>query len=325
MAAVGRHLTPPFLSTSTRRVFCRLTQHSSRTEMATSRPSSSVLFRSAVATHVSLTATSLLCCVLGSSDLPSHHTHKIHESSPASTPTTSNNVTCASSALLWLEQLHTIITCMYVGGGTCREHNYRDNVMVEINQDASFENPWTSYEGLGEIERVFRARTALHPLANERRTMLECINVKASEDSMIASGEGTVIHQHIGDNEVSNRGSCSPPTVEVSYRLTQTYGAFFSMHSILVVTVQVRSGCQGREIHKHSVSLSKLGIPLATSSCTGSVANTSQSQSLVAEVVRIEEQWNGVQLLHLSPFHWSRRLNGMMMGSAMYCVLSVLD
>ncbi len=50
---------------------------------------------------------------------------------------------------------------------------------------------------------------------------------------------------------------------------------------------------------------------------SGSSGNAS-SAPLVAEVVRIEEQWNGVQLLHLAPFHLSRRLNGLVAGSAAY-------
>ena len=39
---------------------------------------------------------------------------------------------------------------------------------------------------------------------------------------------------------------------------------------------------------------------------------------LVAEVIRIEERWNGVDLLKFAPFHWSRRLNGLVASSAAY-------
>lgn len=38
------------------------------------------------------------------------------------------------------------------------------------------------------------------------------------------------------------------------------------------------------------------------------------STPLVAEVVGIEERWNGVGLLDYVPFRWSRRPNGLMVG-----------
>jgi hypothetical protein len=39
------------------------------------------------------------------------------------------------------------------------------------------------------------------------------------------------------------------------------------------------------------------------------------STPLVAEVVGIEEQWNGMGLLDYVPFRWSRRLNSLVVGS----------
>ena len=39
-----------------------------------------------------------------------------------------------------------------------------------------------------------------------------------------------------------------------------------------------------------------------------------RSTPLVAEVVGIEERWNGVGLLDYVPFRWSRRLNGLVVG-----------
>ena len=51
---------------------------------------------------------------------------------------------------------------------------------------------------------------------------------------------------------------------------------------------------------------------------TGGYNLKPSSPPLVAEVIRIEERWNGVDLLKFAPFHWSRRLNGLVASSAAY-------
>ena len=43
-----------------------------------------------------------------------------------------------------------------------------------------------------------------------------------------------------------------------------------------------------------------------------------ESSPLVAEVVGIEERWNGVRLIEYAPFRWSRRLNGLLVTFACY-------
>lgn len=249
---------------------------------------------------------------------------------------------------------------MYVSGGISNRCAglQQHNVMVQIGKDVSFENPVVSYAGVGEIDRAFRGRSFLHP-QNDFKTVLECINVEASEDSICGGGDAIDQQQHrhpqhslVGIPSTIN--ASAPPKVKVTYKLSQQYGTF-SVNSLLVVTIQVRRGCPSTKIRK--ITPKKVGVPLATSGFTPraasavAVAATAHSGPasvalvkaaseivaatkrlhsnaghspngaavpLVAEVVRIEEQWNGVQLLHFAPFHWSRRLNGLVAGSAAY-------
>ena len=223
---------------------------------------------------------------------------------------------------------------MYIGGGTnCRGH--KDNVIVQIHRDASFENPLVSYSGSSEIERAFRARLFLHP-QEDIKALLECIHVEASGDSVagiFGCGDEMGHHNLHGHQQQEEEGSLSPfnigipphispnvpPTVKITYRLTQNYGSFVSFQSMLVVTVQVRSGSSGKLYHSTPGKM-KVGLPIATSGFTDSVGHV--SQTLVAEVVRIEERWNGVQLLQFAPFHWSRRLNGLVAGGVTYLLFN---
>jgi len=229
---------------------------------------------------------------------------------------------------------------MYVGGA----HNLRghkDNVLVQIHQNASYENPMLRHSGVEAIERFYKGRLFLNSGNDAAKSVvLECIHVEASEDS----GAGLFPHpqQELHDQSIScndgekstnvipvnllgkilekatsSSASSSPPTVEVRYILSQNLGPFLTIRSILVVTVQVRSGCCQRLHESLSDKLkSKVGVPIATSAaaspgiCAGNTAN----QTFVAEVVRIEELWNGVRLLQFRfvPFFgWSRRVNGM--------------
>jgi len=202
--------------------------------------------------------------------------------------------------------------------------------------------------------------------------------VEASEDS-ICGGEAMTMDQQqqhpeqndgtspsispsslIGIIPSTNNSSSSPPKVEVTYRLSQQYGSFFSVHSLLVVTVQVRRGSCSEKVVRKITQPKVATVPLATSTPTAvtstvaaatihaagvlakaaskivvaatTTATTRGQHSdngagyrpqgatapLVAEVVRIEERWNGVQLLHFAPFHWSRRLNGLCLGSVAF-------
>lgn len=351
------------------------------------RFSSSNILRPALAAHAGLSATSLLCSAFGPSQFesPTTMTSTTSVSSRRQRPSPSSchhrtSEVCAT-ALPWLDQLHAMIAGMYVTGGLgnslCRARHH-DVTVVRLGEEASFENPVVSYAGAGEIERSFRARLLLH-FQNEVETVLECVNVEASQDSISGGGGGTAsAGQHPREQEKndyastslsfpaspipsSNRSiSSSPPKVEVTYRLSQQYGAFFSVQSLLVVTVQVRRGSSQKDVRK--ITSQKAVVPLATSGFTpraasaaaaaatsGQYAGTASlaltraankireattsggrcleaactppsqiSSPLVAEVVRIEERWNGVQLIRFGPFHWSRRLNGLVAGSATF-------
>ena len=57
--------------------------------------------------------------------------------------------------------------------------------MVQIGKDVSLENLLVSYAGVGEIERAFWGMLYCQ---NDVKTVLECVNVEASTDS-IAGGE----------------------------------------------------------------------------------------------------------------------------------------
>jgi hypothetical protein len=288
------------------------------------------------------------------------------------------------TALPWLDQLNSVIASLYISGGINKcgctsasgngvhQHHQHKNVVttVQIGEGVSFENPIVSYEGYGEVERAFRGRFHLHP-QNDVKTVLECVDIQASDDSISggAALDQSQHSQHLLNPLFGIIPSPSPPTVKVTYRLSQQYGTYFSVHSLLLVTIQLRRGCSSevRKItHEQMASL-----PLATSGFTPRAANTvavaatahsglaavalakaadkvimattrgSETSNhapvassrgvsnlpqttippVVAEVVKIEELWNGVQLLHVAPVHWSRRLNGLIASSAAYFFL----
>ncbi|KAL7546072.1 hypothetical protein ACHAWF_009406 [Thalassiosira exigua] len=143
----------------------------------------------------------------------------------------------------------------------------------------------------------------------------------------------------------------APPQVEVTYRLTRRYGSSLSTQSLITATVQVRRGCPERVLTIAS-KRGELAVPLATSGVAPRVRSSAVAAvatsfghftsvlaqaasemvgatkgrgsetdlapsvtSSVAEVVRIEEKWNGVELLQFAPFHWSRCLNGLVAGA----------
>ncbi|KAL3802309.1 hypothetical protein HJC23_007134 [Cyclotella cryptica] len=285
---------------------------------------SRIFLRSALVTQTSLSATSLLCSVVGKSQLPS---------SPDPAGPISHRVT---SALPWIDELHNIISFMYSGrGASCR--GMKNSVMVQMHQNATFENPLICFSGIREIERAFRLRTELN-IRYDRKTLLECIHVEASEDSILAGG-----------CKQNHPGSHCPPTVQVVYRLQQTYGSLLSLSSMVKVTVQVQSSDQCRTKIIHLPERAKTAV-IATSGLAKNVLGTngtsglkcvlardgwrnwlsdrkfamdshteyslpdSRDESFVAEVVKIEECWNEVELLSSKPFHWSRRINGLLLG-----------
>lgn len=83
---------------------------------------------------------------------------------------------------------------------------------VQTGNVVSFENPIVSYAGVGEMERAFRGRLLSHP-QNDVKTVLECINVEASEDSIC--GGKAIVHQQQQHREQDGTSplSLSPPSL----------------------------------------------------------------------------------------------------------------
>ncbi len=322
----------------------------------TTRLSSSAVIRSAVAAHISLTVTSVAYSAFGPSSL---------QSSSNDSSTKNQEI---MGALPWLDQLHKIIANMYTGGGT-RFRAVQSNIMVQMHNDVSLENALVSYTGVSEIERCLKLREHLHP-QNDVETLLECVHVEASDDS-ISNGATSATErqrqlQQLGLLSPSLRGIStpiiSPPSLKVTYRLQQKYGQLFTIQSMLEVTVRVRRG-NARKVR--DITPNNLAVPLATSAsgyysraavATAAAAATAAASQpslttmlsnaarkmvaatpmarrthsnndnglspggpLVVEVVKIEEMWRGVPLIHVMPFHCSRRLNGAMIGLA--CII----
>lgn len=268
------------------------------------------------------------------------------------------------TALPWLDDLNSVIAEMYISGGTkkkygCSSRPQLDGTMVQIGEHVSFENPIVAYNGAGEVERAFRGRFRSHP-QNDVKTVLECIDVEASDDSISCGSADNSQNQHPSNPPLFGISS-PPPQMKVTYRLSQQYGTYFSVHSLLLVTIQLRRGCS-EKVRTVTSGHAAAVVPLATSAFTPRVAHTvavaatahsrlvavalakapnkmsmattelemsgqhlvaghspqASSSPVVAEVVRIEELWNGVSLLRFAPVHWSRRLNGLVVSSAAY-------
>jgi len=250
--------------------------NNSNMAMAT-RLSSSTVLRSATAAHISLTVTSLAYSAFGPSSLQSTGNYESKDSSHH------NKDQEIMGALPWLDQLHKIIANMYTGGGT-KFRAMQSDVMVQMHNDVSLENPLVSYTGVSEIERAFRARLFLHP-QNDVQTLLECVHVEASDDS-ICNGSTSATErqrqlQQLGLLSPSLKALPSPiisqPTLKVTYRLQQKYGRLFTVQSTLEVTVQVRRGKAGKV---HNITPNKLAVPLATSGyCSRAAAATATAVS----------------------------------------------
>ena len=324
--------------------------------MAT-RLSSSAMIRSVAAAHISFTATSLAYSAVGPSSFQSN-TSNYYEGKDSSTHHYHTDEEMMR-ALPWLDQLHKIVANMYSSGET-KFRAVQSNVMIEMSNDLKLENPLVSYDGVSEIERAFRARMFLHP-QNDVQTLLECVHIEASDDSISNGATSTSERrrqmQQLGLLSPSLRGISppilSPPNLKVTYRLQKKYGQYFTVQSMLEVTVQVRRGDK-RKVHK--ITPNNLTVPLATSghcstraalaattaaasqpalatalstaankiaSATAMLRGTASNDNpllspggcpLVVEVIRIEEMWRGVPLLQFMPIHCSRRLNGTMCG-----------
>jgi len=354
--------------------------------MVVSKICTSSVFRSALAAHAGLTATSLLRAVAFS-----NNDEQLLQSQSPSVGTDDT----ALDALPWLHQLHNVVVDLYSSGEgmtTTRRpaidyrqyyeeralpplSSRRDDVSnVQLSNNTIFEDPFVCHVSATEIERLFRIRIRARPWVNVE-TVLDCICVEATEDSICGGGGG------ISNNDLVGIIPPTAPKVVVTYRLSQRYGTYLSpFHSIVRVTVQCRNrGCSEQEKSVRHISRrhkgSKEPIPLATSSSStvattifsprsitrtivailataqssvtmalARVANETSSTRtsstteggggtschssdnddtghsnknnlpLVVEIVRMEELWNGLPLIDVAPFHWSRRLNGLVIG-----------
>ena len=124
-----------------------LDTHKISTTMA-ARFTTSTAIRGALAAHASISATSVLCSVLGR---PSQLSVDPENSSQQKHDTSSrNNISTDTDVLPWLEQLHNLVASIYVNGGvnhqcftaTSSHHqnnsNQNNNVtMVKIGKDIS--------------------------------------------------------------------------------------------------------------------------------------------------------------------------------------------
>lgn len=273
--------------------------------------------RSALATQASISATSFLCSMLGTSSITNDVGSTLDESTSTSLP--------------WIDDLHNTISMMYLGGACCP--GIRHSV-VQMHPDATIENPLVAYSGIAEIGRAFRARNVFS--RDDTTSLLEFLYVQASEDSIVGSKQN--YHE-----------KCSPPSIYVVYRLQKSYGSYFTINTMLKVTVQ----CQISQCRKILFQLpERKANVLATSGLTKNVVGgfnivgsgaayylardvwqrwfskaSSRSEqtvlpesmrdpSFVAEIVKIEECWNEVELVQ--PFHISRRINGLLIGTLTY-------
>jgi len=326
--------------------------------MAARFASHTTVLRSALAAHASLSASSLLYSAFCNSHLPTASNDMSEKSLQNYNENTSHDMSSISTALPWLDQLHNLIAGMYISGGVnnrCFIRNqqpHTNNVsMIKIGDNITYENPICSYLGEGELERAFKGRSFLHPI-NNVKTILECINVEASQDSIVGASQLSRNQHNMG---IPQTISSSPPKIYITYQLQQQFGSFFTVNSLLVVTCQVRR-CSSERVRKIT-NEDRLTMPLATSGVvrrstiqslaavggpisvalakakskiveaatnkskhtdTGGYNLQPSSPPLVAEVIRIEERWNGVDLLKFAPFHLSRRLNGLVASSAAY-------
>ena len=171
----------------------------------TGRFPSSAIFRSALAAHASLSLASLLSSAFGPSQLTQKSTDSPPpQRHPPSSASISNyhrgDIARMCTALPWLDDLNSVIAEMYISGGTkkkygCSSRPQLDGTMVQIGEHVSFENPIIAYQGAGEVERAFRGRFRSHP-QNDVKTVLECIDVEASDDSISCGSADNSQNQH---------------------------------------------------------------------------------------------------------------------------------
>lgn len=285
--------------------------------MVVSKICTSSVFRSALAAHAGLTATSLLRAVAFS-----NNDEQLLQSLSPSVGTDDT----ALDALPWLHQLHNVVVDLYSSGEgmtTTRRtaidyrqyygeralpptlSSRRDDVSnVQLSNNTIFEDPFVCHASAKETERSFRIRIRARPWVNVE-TILDCIGVEATEDSICGGGRGisnnddTHPPSAIIPNDATRQkyhpllvGIIPPtaPKVVVTYKLSQRYGTYLSpFHSIVRVTVQCRNrGCSEQEqsvrhiSHRHKGS--KEPIPLATSS-SSTVATTIFSPRSITRII----------------------------------------
>lgn len=234
----------------------------------------------------------------------------------------------ALDALPWLHQLHNVVVDLYSSGEgmtTTRRpaidyrqyygeralpplSSRRDDVSnVQLSNNTIFEDQFVCHVSAAEIERSFRIRIRARPWVNVE-TVLDCIGVEATEDSICGGGGGisnnddTHPPSAIIPNDATRQkyhpllvGIIPPtaPKVVVTYRLSQRYGTYLSpFHSIVRVTVQCRNrGCSEQEKSVRHISRrhkgSKEPIPLATSSSSTVATTIFSPRSITRTIVAI--------------------------------------
>lgn len=292
--------------------------------MASKIINSSSVFRSALALHAGLTAASLLRAAAFSNN---DEQLLLSQSPSVDTDT-------ALDALPWLHQLHNVVVDLYSSGKgmttarrpTTIDRNYygerasgpplssssrNDVPNVRLSNNTIFEDPFVRHVSATEIERSFRGNMIARPWVNVE-TVLDCIGVEATEDSICGGSGG-------GGGGISNNDTHPPsaiisndatrqqyhpllvgiippsaPKVVVIYRLSQRYGTYLSpFHSIVRVTVQCQNrGCseQEEQLVRHLSSRrkgSREPTPLATSSSSTVASTTFSPRSITRIIVAI--------------------------------------
>jgi hypothetical protein len=199
-----------------------------------------------------------------------------------------------------------------------------------MHPDAALENPLVSYSGTDEIARIIRARNSLS--LDDTTSSLEFVYVRASDDSIVA-GKRQNYHEN-----------SSPPSIQVVYRLQKTYGNLFTTNKCRKIMFQLPERSKSGVLATSGLTKNVVGGFNVVSS--GAIYNVAkdvwqrwlntvgqkdsdelrlsesiQDPRFVAEIVRIEECWNEVELIQ--PFHLSRRINGVILGSLAYLLSGI--
>lgn len=200
-------------------------------------------FASTLAAHAGFSATSILRSAFGpsepppspspsstiSDDLGRRRRRRRHRPPPHRCLGDDDDAARVRAALPWLDHLHVLVADLYAsGGGEGTDYRRRPRVgrrststtdddvaAVRLARDVSFEDPIVRHAGASEVERAFRGRLRARPWGGDVKTVLEFVEVEASDEGICGGGGGGRAHRHpLLDI------SPSPPKVVVTYRLS---------------------------------------------------------------------------------------------------------